>query len=199
MSHSFGHLPTRLSSAVVRLAAGLAFTFVFLAPVARAQNHGGGPGGGPPGGSGGSFGGTNSNFSSNSNGSRNASTGVSRDESRSTVARALQLGPPGRWWDDAKFAKSLNLDSVQQHHMDDIFNASKGNLVNLYDGLRHEEAELEKLTRARTPDESQIDQQIDRVTSARSILEKATAHTLLELRKQLTEDQIGRLEDHRAS
>ena len=206
MFPSFGLPSTRLGSIRVgsaRLRAvvlPVALALVVLAPAARAQNHGGpgGPGGGMPGGS---FGGANSSFGpNNSTSGRNAPPSTaSREEPTSTLHGGLQLGPPGRWWDDAKFAKSLGLDTNQQHHMDDIFNASKGNLRNLYEGLLHEESQLEKLTRVRSPDEVQIDQQIDRVTSARNVLEKASAHAMLELRKQMTPEQISRLEDHRGS
>jgi len=197
MPPSFGARSTPLHAIALR---GAVLALVVLAPLARAQNHGGpgGPGGGMPGGA---FGGANSTFSpNNAISGRNAPPPTaSREEPQSTLRGGLQLGPPGRWWDDAKFAKSIGLDINQQHHMDDIFNANKGNLRSLYDGLLREEAQLEKLTRVRTPDEVQIDQQIDRVTAARNVLEKASAHAMLELRKQMTVDQINRLEDHRGS
>jgi Spy/CpxP family protein refolding chaperone len=109
----------------------------------------------------------------------------------------FQLGPPGRWWNDDNFAKSLGLDRDQQHRMDEIFKASKGQLFGLYKGLRHEEAQLDKLSRAKVLDESQIDTQIDKVVQARGELEKANAHMLLEIRKQMTPEQTARLDERR--
>lgn len=109
----------------------------------------------------------------------------------------FQLGPPGRWWNDDAFAHSLGLDPGQQHRMDDIFNASKAQLVSLYRGLRREESQLDKLSRARVLDEAQIDAQIDKVVQARGELEKADAHMLLEIRKQMTPEQTARLDEHR--
>jgi len=185
----------------------LATAFAAVSITAFAQGgHGGGPPGG--GGGGGSMGGASggamgrSPFGTSSTGDTNnprtnpPPPGSSGDAT-STMRGGLQLGPPGRWWDDKKFAKSLGLDSGQQHRMDDVFNASKPALVKLYKSLQHEESQLEKLTRGRNPDEAQIFTQIDHVTQARGDLEKASAHYLLAIRKEMTEEQIGRLDDHR--
>jgi len=116
---------------------------------------------------------------------------------RSTMRHGLQLGPPGRWWNDDRFARSLGLDRDQQHRMDEIFKASKGQLVSLYRGLRHEESQLDRLSRATVLDEAQIDAQIDKVVQARGDLEKANAHMLLEIRRQMTPEQAARLDEHR--
>ncbi len=115
----------------------------------------------------------------------------------STLRGGLQLGPPGRWWDDAGFARSLGIDKDQQHRMDDIFKANKGDLVRLFKALQHEESQLEKLTRAKKLDETQIDAQIDRVVVARGELEKANVHMLLQIRNEMTPEQNDKLEEHR--
>jgi hypothetical protein len=87
----------------------------------------------------------------------------------------LQLGPPGRWWDNKDYARTIGLNSVQQHRMDDVFAANRDNLTRLYKNLQHEESQLKKLTRSQTLDENLIYQQIDRVTAARGELEKGYA------------------------
>ena len=115
----------------------------------------------------------------------------------STLRGGLQLGPPGRWWDDSAFARSLGLDKDQQHRMDDVFKANKGDLVRLFKALQHEEHQLDKVTRAKKLDEAQIDAQIDRVVVARGELEKANAHMLLEIRKEMTPEQTEKLEENR--
>ena len=38
--------------------------------------------------------------------------------------------------------------------------------------------------------------QIDRVTQARGEVEKASAHMLLSIRKEMTDEQVARLDDH---
>ena len=117
----------------------------------------------------------------------------------STMRGGLQLGPPGRWWDDNRFAKSIGLESQQQQRMDAVFSANKGTLITLYKNLQHEESQLEKTVHAKELNEAEIFQQIDRVTQARGELEKANAHMLLQLRKEMTAEQASRLEDHRGT
>jgi Spy/CpxP family protein refolding chaperone len=109
----------------------------------------------------------------------------------------LQLGPPGRWWDEKSFAKSLGLSGDQRKRMDAIFGENKGTLLSLYHSLETEEAGLERLTTGTHLDEEQIFRQIDKVTEARAALEKANAHMLLEIRKQMTDEQSEKLDEHR--
>ena len=119
-----------------------------------------------------------------------------RNSMGSTMRGGLQLGPPGRWWDDRDFAKSIGLDQTQQRRMDEVFGANKENLVKLYKNLQHEESQLGKIVRGKELVESQIFDQIDRVVQARGELEKASAHYLLQIRKEMTPEQTAKLDDH---
>ena len=119
------------------------------------------------------------------------------DGLRSTMRGGLQLGPPGRWWDDKDFAQQLGLSAVQARRMDDIFQANRGTLLRLFRVLEQEESGLEQMTTGNHLDEDQIFQQIDQVNRARTSLEKANAHMLLEIRKQMTDEQTARLDQHR--
>ena len=170
-----------------------------LAVSASAQSRG--PGG-PPGGGIGGFGsgvsigiGNSANHSNLTGNTRIPSSSSTTGSSESQGG--LQLGPPGRWWDNKDFARSIGLDSRQQKRLDDVFDGNKDNLVKLYKSLQHEQSQLEKLTRSRELDENQIFQQIDRVTAARGELEKANAHRLLQIRKELTPEQTSKLDDLR--
>ena len=123
------------------------------------------------------------------------------DERRRTPAAAcvagLQLGPPGRWWDDKKFAKSLGLNSDQQKRMDSVFGQNRDVLLSRQDALQHAEGRLEALTHTNKPSEAALFAEIDHITQARADLEKAYTHMLLQLRDEMTPDQIGKLEDYR--
>jgi Spy/CpxP family protein refolding chaperone len=119
------------------------------------------------------------------------------DGLRSTLRGGLQLGPPGRWWDDKEFAQDLGLTAAQARRMDEIFQANRGTLLRLYRSLEQQESILEQLTTGNHLREEQIFQQIDRVSGARAALEKASAHMLLEIRKQMTAEQTARLDQHR--
>lgn len=118
------------------------------------------------------------------------------DNSTRTSSSGMQLGPPGRWWDDKQYAKTLGIDSNQQHRMDQVFNVNRDALFAKYNELKHEEAELTRLTQAASPDEKQVDAQIEKIAQARAELAKANAHMVLALRKELTPEQATKLDQH---
>ena len=171
--------------------------------VALAQGPGrpGGPGGGgmggrPPMGNGGGFGGNRGGFPDRRNSSP-PPFGGNNPGTMSTMHGGLQVGPPGRWWDDKKFAESIGIQKEQRARMDAIMDANRGTLATLYRSLRKEEDALGPLVSAEQPDENRILSQIDRVAQARAELEKANARMLLGIRRELTLDQWHKLETHR--
>jgi Spy/CpxP family protein refolding chaperone len=112
----------------------------------------------------------------------------------STVRGGLQLGPPGRWWDDKNFARSLNLRKEQQTRMDSAFNANKAAILESYKVLQDQEAKLEAATRESKLDEAKIFAAIDGVNQARSALQKANAHMLLQVRAEMDPEQVQTME-----
>lgn len=120
-----------------------------------------------------------------------------RTEATSTLRGGLQLGPPGRWWDDKHFAKDLKLRADQQHKMDSIFEDHRADLLRHFETLEDEQNKLETLTRAKVLDEPALMAEIDRVAQARAELEKANTRYLIEIRNQMDPDQVTRLESHR--
>ena len=115
----------------------------------------------------------------------------------STMRGGLQLGPPGRFWDDKDFAKTLGLRKDQQKRMDAIFDANRASLVENYKSLQGEEKRLEKLTKERPLVESHIFAGIDAVVQARGDLEKANAHMLLQIRREMDPEQVERMDRFR--
>jgi Spy/CpxP family protein refolding chaperone len=108
-----------------------------------------------------------------------------------------QLGPPGRWWDDPSFVKSLKLRPDQQARMDAIFDENRSTLVSHLQGLQQAQAQMLDLSRSPVPDEAALLAQIDRVAQARAELQKADTRMLLEIRKEMDPDQIKRLDKAR--
>lgn len=104
------------------------------------------------------------------------------------------MGPPGRWWDNPQIATKLNLTPDQQKKMDEAFQQSRLNLIDLVAAVQKQEAIMEPLLAADQPDEAKIIAQIDRVAQARADLEKAHARMLLGLRSVLTADQWQKLQ-----
>ncbi len=173
------------------LHATLALALLVVLSVPRpstAQHHGGGPGGsGFPGG-----------MRTGEVGGFSRSPNVPSDMNRNSSARThggLQVGPPGRWWDDKHFAKQLKLTDDQQRHMDSIFETNRPMLLKRYENLEQEEQRMEAMTHAKTLDEGALFAQIDRIEQARADLGKATLHYQVQIRNELDQDQIAKLED----
>ena len=116
---------------------------------------------------------------------------------RGGMRGVLQLGPPGRWWDDSRCASELHLRPDQQKRMDAIFDENRSKLLSSFQSLHQEEAKMESLVHADSPDEGALFAEIDRMAQARASLEKVNAHYLLLIRKEMDPDQIARLESHR--
>jgi Spy/CpxP family protein refolding chaperone len=158
----------------------------------------GGPGG--PGGSAGNTSGARPNVSgggpAGTNGGAN-SGGARPNVASSPVRGGLQLGPPGRWWDDKSFVKDVGLTKDQQKKMDSIFDANKGAIVDSYNALQREQAKLQTLSQAKTLDEQKIFAQIDAVAQAKVTLEKANAHMLLLVRQQMDAEQQAKMDKYR--
>jgi hypothetical protein len=108
-----------------------------------------------------------------------------------------QLGPPGRWWDDPMFAHDLGLRPEQINRMDNVFSAHRTEIFGAYNSLLTEETALDKITQGAHPDEAGLDSAIDRVAHARASLEKANAHMLLAIRREMDDQQIERLKCYR--
>jgi Spy/CpxP family protein refolding chaperone len=183
------------------LAMGVASTSLAQGRGGGGPPPGGGPGGGGPGG-GGMNGGGMGGPGFPSGGSRPGGVEPGRNVPSQPVQRnpttesrpGLQLGPPGRWWNDHGFAKNLKLRPEQQTRMDTIFEQNRGALLSRFEGVQQAQMQLETLSRSPSPDEAALFAQIDRVAQARAELEKANTHLLLQLRKEMDADQINRLE-----
>lgn len=185
----------------------LAAVLLSVGASAPAQMHGGGGpgGGGPGGGSGGGMGGPRGGGMS----PFNVPSGMDRQNGRgmppipgsgpmsSTMRGGLQLGPPGRFWNDKSFAQTLGLRKDQQKKMDAIFGANKTAIVETFKTYQKEEKRLEAATKEKHPDESKVFAGIDAVVQARGNLEKAHAHMLLLIRGEMDDDQIARMEKFR--
>jgi Spy/CpxP family protein refolding chaperone len=109
----------------------------------------------------------------------------------------FQFGPPGRWWDDRGFARSLKLRPDQQTRMDAIFEQNRPALSARLQNLQQAESQMAAISASQQPDETALFAQIDRVAQARAELEKVNTHMLLQIRKEMDPDQIARLESHR--
>ena len=106
----------------------------------------------------------------------------------------LQHGPVGRWWDNNKYAHSVGLTSDQQRRMDSVFADNRAALVNGLDALRKAEARLGAVSSMDRPSEGDLNAEIQNVAQARADLEKANAHMVLQIRNEMTAEQLSRMD-----
>jgi Spy/CpxP family protein refolding chaperone len=101
------------------------------------------------------------------------------------------------WWKNPDLIQKLTLTADQQKKMDDIFQQSRLQLIDLKANVEKQELILEPMLSANPPDTNKVLSQIDHVASARAELEKATARMLLGIRGVLTADQWTKLQAER--
>ena len=110
-----------------------------------------------------------------------------------------RIAPPGIWWKNPDVIQKLTLTDVQQKKMDDIFQQSRLQLIDVKANLEKQEVTLEPMLAANPPDTNKVLAQIDRIAQARAELEKANAKMLLGIRAVLTADQWTKLQESERS
>lgn len=108
----------------------------------------------------------------------------------------FHLGPSGMWWKNPMVVQKLTLTADQTKKMDDIFQQSRLQLIDLKANVEKQQVLLEPLMSANPVDTAKALAQIDKVAQARADLEKADAKMLLGIRAVLTPDQWTKLRDH---
>jgi Spy/CpxP family protein refolding chaperone len=106
---------------------------------------------------------------------------------------AFHIAPAGMWWKNPGIVQKLTLSVEQTKKMDDIFQASRIQLIDLKANVEKQNAILEPMLSANPPDTAKALAQIDKVAQARAELEKGDAKMLLGIRGVLTPDQWTKL------
>jgi Spy/CpxP family protein refolding chaperone len=175
---------------VARTATMLAFLLLALAPVLlSAQGPGGPPHSGPPGAAPGMPG-------PNAPGApRTRDLGPTRSRgSMGAMHSPTQFGPAGRWWDDKNVTQTIGITRDQQRRMDSIFDANKPSILESYKTFLKQQSRLEAINKDPHADQATTFAAIDAVNNARAALQKATAQMLLQIRHEMSADQIEKLE-----
>lgn len=113
---------------------------------------------------------------------------------QATATSGVQFGPVGRWWDDRSVVKTVGLSSDQKKKMDAIFDANKPAILAAYRDFLKQQAKLESVSKDPKADKSQTFAAIDAVSQARAALEKVVAQTYLQIRQQMTPEQVEQIE-----
>ena len=110
------------------------------------------------------------------------------------AAAQEQLPPRHKWWQDDKIKADLALTDQQTSEVEAVFQAALPGLRAHKQQLDGLEADLSRLIRERTADESVVAQQIDRVEAARSELNKTRTLMLYRIHRVLTPEQNTKLQ-----
>jgi Spy/CpxP family protein refolding chaperone len=108
----------------------------------------------------------------------------------------FHIGPEGMWWKNPAVVQRLTLTADQTKKMDDIFQQSRIQLIDLKANLEKQQVMLEPMLSANPLDTAKASAQIDKVAQARADLEKSNAKMLLGIRAVLTPDQWTKLRTH---
>ena len=112
-----------------------------------------------------------------------------RDGFPGGMGGAFHIAPPGMWWKNPMVVQRLSLTPEQTKKMDDIFQQSRLQLIDLKANVEKQQVLLEPMISANPPNTTKAMAQIDKVADARASLEKANAKMLLGIRGVLTPDQ----------
>ena len=99
----------------------------------------------------------------------------------------------GKWWQNEDIAKKLQLSPSQISQLDQTFLDHKLKLIDYGADAEKQDLKLQSLLDADTPNEGQIQSQIDQVLTARGKLEREFTFMNLDLRKVLSLDQWRQL------
>jgi len=105
--------------------------------------------------------------------------------------------PEGLWWNNPQIAQKIGLTPDQIKRINDTFQKSRIELIDLKANLEKQDAYLEPILAANPPDTAKALAQIDKIADARASLEKAHARVLLGIRSVLTPEQWTKLSSHR--
>ena len=113
------------------------------------------------------------------------------------MEQALGMGGGhGRRWNNPDMIQQLKLTDDQRKAMDSILQAHREKLVDLRGNLEKAEIEMQPMMQQDTLDKSAILAQVDKIAQARTELERANAHFLLDLRDKLTPEQWKTVRDN---
>jgi Spy/CpxP family protein refolding chaperone len=99
----------------------------------------------------------------------------------------------GKWWQDSEVAKKLQLTDGQISQLDQIFYQHRLKLIDDSAEMEKEDLKLQNLLDADTPDEGQVNSQVDDVLAARGKLEREFTSMNLDTRKVLSLQQWRQL------
>lgn len=100
----------------------------------------------------------------------------------------------GKWWKNSGVVRNLQLSESQVEQIERIFLRHRPVLAALLEELQTRESDLKTLMKANPVDEAKALYQTEIVAESRAALEKANSTMLLEIRRNLTNEQWEKLQ-----
>ena len=130
--------------------------------------------------------------------SPNVQTDQDEIRRRVNILNNVLNGLRGAWWTDTALVQRLGLTEDQKARIQRAFENHRPNLESSKALLEKEESQLGRLLDAEPIDRSGVLLQIDRVTQARSEMERTNAVMTLEMREVLTRAQWSQLSQQKS-
>jgi Spy/CpxP family protein refolding chaperone len=105
--------------------------------------------------------------------------------------------PMGKWWEDPKVAKKLNLSDADKAKLKEAFDTSHRKLIKLKSAVETERFELGNLLDSEDFNEAALMQQFNKLEKARSELSRERFGFLVEVRKTLGHERYQLLKQER--
>lgn len=106
-------------------------------------------------------------------------------------------GGMGSWWRNPRIAEEVGLNDQQKQQLEKISQASRLKMIDLRADLEKQQVILGPMLQTYHPDEGQVLAQVEKVSQARTALQKQRVQTMLATRNVLTEEQWNKLRDSR--
>lgn len=108
--------------------------------------------------------------------------------------RGHRMGP---WWMNPEVAHKIGLSSEQKQQLEKISQDGLLRMIDLRANLEKQQVILRPMMQTYHPNEAEVLAQVEKVSMARTALEKARIQTMLASRNVLTEEQWTKLKDMR--
>jgi Spy/CpxP family protein refolding chaperone len=122
------------------------------------------------------------------------SSGGKSSDAGPTSNSGAQFGPVGRWWDDKSVSRTVGLTGQQKKKMDAIFDSDRPAILAAYRDFLKQQSKLDAVSKDPKADKSQTFAAIDAVNQARDTLQKTVTQMYLEIRQQMTPQQVEQVE-----
>ncbi|UCF91300.1 MAG: periplasmic heavy metal sensor [Desulfobacterales bacterium] len=109
---------------------------------------------------------------------------------------AGQEMPSEKWWYNPQIARNLNLTNQEIRRLDQLFDASRRDLMQLKIAVEREQGALDKLLNRKKVNDAEVQQQFRRLEQARTRLADERLRFVVEVRRIIGADRFQQLKQN---